>query len=75
MHAHESTLNRGNENSSGPGGGEVRTGTQRPAGRPGPLRHGFQSYWSRRITDEHRLVHKLVEEEIRIATCRHRYGK
>ncbi|MHB1009622.1 MAG: type II toxin-antitoxin system YoeB family toxin [Propionibacteriaceae bacterium] len=30
-------------------------------------------YWSRRITDEHRLVYKLVDDEIRIAACRYHY--
>ena len=25
-------------------------------GRPEPLKHGFQGYWSRRINDEHRLI-------------------
>ncbi|MEU3020589.1 Txe/YoeB family addiction module toxin [Nocardiopsis sp. NPDC007018] len=44
-------------------------------GKPEPLRHGFQSYWSRRITDEHRLVYKLVEDETLIAACRYHYGK
>ncbi|MDA8369679.1 MAG: Txe/YoeB family addiction module toxin [Nocardiopsaceae bacterium] len=44
-------------------------------GKPEPLRHGFQGYWSRRITDEHRLVCKLAENEILIATCRYHYGK
>ncbi|GAA1643261.1 hypothetical protein GCM10009790_25890 [Georgenia ruanii] len=29
-------------------------------GTPEPLKHGFQGYWSRRITDEHRLVYKVV---------------
>jgi toxin YoeB len=43
-------------------------------GKPEPLKHGFSSYWSRRITDEHRLVYKIVDEEIRIATCRYHYG-
>jgi toxin YoeB len=28
-------------------------------GKPEPLKHGFQGYWSRRITDEHRLVYKI----------------
>lgn len=44
-------------------------------GKPEPLRHGFQGYWSRRITDEHRLVYKLAEDEILIAACRYHYGK
>jgi toxin YoeB len=25
-------------------------------GKPEPLKHGFQGYWSRRINDEHRLI-------------------
>jgi toxin YoeB len=32
-------------------------------GKPEPLKHGFQGYWSRRITDEHRLVYKLQDDE------------
>ena len=42
-------------------------------GKPEPLKHGFQGYWSRRINDEHRLVCKLVEDEVRIAACRYHY--
>ena len=42
-------------------------------GKPEPLKHGFHGYWSRRITDEHRLVYKIVEDEIRIAACRYHY--
>jgi len=44
-------------------------------GKPEPLKHGFQGYWSRRITVEHRLVHKVVDEEVRIAACRYHYGR
>ncbi|MEO7124878.1 MAG: Txe/YoeB family addiction module toxin [Nakamurella sp.] len=42
-------------------------------GKPEPLRHGFQCYWSRRITDEHRLVYKIADDEVRIAACRYHY--
>jgi len=42
-------------------------------GKPEPLKHGFQGYWSRRITDEHRLVYKVVDAEVRIAACRYHY--
>lgn len=42
-------------------------------GKREPLRHGFQGYWSRRITDEHRLVYKIAVDEIRIASCRYHY--
>ncbi len=41
--------------------------------RPEPLKHGFQGYGSRRITDEHRLVYKIAPDEIRIAACRYHY--
>lgn len=43
-------------------------------GKPEPLKHGFQGYWSRRINDEHRLVYKMVNDEIRIAACRYHYS-
>lgn len=43
-------------------------------GKPEPLKHGFHGYWSRRITDEHRLIYKVVDQEIRIAACRYHYG-
>jgi len=44
-------------------------------GKPEPLKHDFQGYWSRRIDDEHRLVYKIVGDEIRIAQCRYHYGR
>lgn len=44
-------------------------------GKPEPLRHGFQGYWSRRITDEHRLVYKIADREVRIAACRYHYER
>jgi toxin YoeB len=43
-------------------------------GKPEPLEHGFQGYWSRRVTDEHRLVCKIGDDELRIAACRYHYG-
>ena len=42
-------------------------------GKPEPLKHGFQGYWSRRISDEHRLVYKVLDDEVRIAACRYHY--
>ncbi|MFH8882404.1 type II toxin-antitoxin system YoeB family toxin [Streptomyces californicus] len=29
----------------------------------------------RRITDEHRLIHKVVDDEVRVAACRYHYGR
>jgi Txe/YoeB family toxin of toxin-antitoxin system len=36
-------------------------------------RPGFQGYWSRRITDEHRLVYRTTDDQVRIAACRYHY--
>jgi toxin YoeB len=44
-------------------------------GKPEPLRHDFSGYWSRRITDEHRLVYALADDQVRIAGCRYHYGR
>jgi toxin YoeB len=42
-------------------------------GKPEPLKHKLKGLWSRRITDEHRLVYKVTEEEIVIYSCRFHY--
>ncbi len=42
-------------------------------GKPEAFKHGLHGYWSRRITDEHRLVYKIVDDQIRIAGCRYHY--
>jgi toxin YoeB len=39
-------------------------------GKPEPLKHELSGYWSRRITDVHRLIYSLDEENISIASCR-----
>lgn len=42
-------------------------------GKPEPLKHTLKGYWSRRITDEHRLVYKVTDSEIIIASCKFHY--
>ncbi len=44
-------------------------------GKPELLRHDLKGFWSRRITDEHRLVYKITDEEIIIYSCKFHYGK
>ncbi|WP_454294770.1 Txe/YoeB family addiction module toxin [Salana multivorans] len=44
-------------------------------GKPEPLKHGFQGYWSRRINAEHRLIYKINDDEVRIAACRYHYER
>ena len=47
----------------------------RGIGKPEPLRHEFAGYWSRRITEEHRLVYKATGGRIHIVSCRYHYRK
>jgi toxin YoeB len=42
-------------------------------GKPEPLKYKYRGFWSRRITDEHRLIYKYQEGEILIAKCRFHY--
>ena len=42
-------------------------------GKPEPLRHAFQGYWSRRIDSEHRLVYKVVGDQLWVAQVRFYY--
>jgi toxin YoeB len=42
-------------------------------GRPEPLRGNLKGYWSRRITDEHRLVYKATDDQLLIAACKYHY--
>ena len=42
-------------------------------GKPEPLRHALSGYWSRRITDEHRLVYRVEDQTILIAQARFHY--
>ncbi|MBA3692372.1 MAG: Txe/YoeB family addiction module toxin [Acidobacteria bacterium] len=44
-------------------------------GKPEPLKYKLKGLWSRRITDEHRLVYKVSDEEILIYSCRFHYEK
>lgn len=42
-------------------------------GKPEPLKHGLSGYWSRRITDEHRMVYKVEDDSVLIAQLRYHY--
>ncbi len=42
-------------------------------GKPEPLRHELEGFWSRRITLEHRLIYQVVGENINIVQCRGHY--
>ena len=42
-------------------------------GKPEPLRGELSGYWSRRIDDQHRLVYRANDEEIKILKARYHY--
>lgn len=42
-------------------------------GKPEALKHDLSGLWSRRITQEHRLVYRVSDEEIVIVSCRFHY--
>ena len=42
-------------------------------GKPEPLRHALSGHWSRRITDEHRIVYKVQGEALLIVQLRYHY--
>jgi toxin YoeB len=42
-------------------------------GKPEPLRYFGSDVWSRRITQEHRLVYLVKEEKIEFLQARHHY--
>lgn len=44
-------------------------------GKPEPLRHELAGCWSRRIDAEHRLVYRVVGDEVLILACRFHYGR
>ena len=42
-------------------------------GKPEPLKHALAGSWSRRITDEHRMVYKPERDALLIAQLRYHY--
>lgn len=42
-------------------------------GKPEPLKHALQGYWSRRITSEDRIVYRVTDAGILIAQLRYHY--
>jgi len=44
-------------------------------GKPEPLKADLAKYWSRRITDEHRLIYSVTPTEVTIIACRYHYAR
>jgi toxin YoeB len=42
-------------------------------GRPEPLKHLGPNFWSRRLTDEHRLVYRVLDDRVDFLQARYHY--
>ena len=52
---------------------EIRREPSGGIGKPEPLKHVFQGWWSRRIDAEHRIIYKMSGEDLWIAQLRYHY--
>jgi len=50
-----------------------RDGYSSGIGKPEALKHNLSGYWSRRINDEHRIIYKILEHNVYIASCKDHY--
>lgn len=44
-------------------------------GKPEPLKYGIAGAWSRRVTDEHRLVYRVEVDHLMLLQARYHYSK
>jgi toxin YoeB len=42
-------------------------------GKPEPLKHNLSGFWSRRISEEHRLVYAVDGDALLVVQCRYHY--
>jgi toxin YoeB len=42
-------------------------------GKSEPLKFNYAGFWSRRIDEEHRLIYRVIDDEIQIVKCRFHY--
>ena len=52
---------------------ETRNEPSKGIGKPEPLKHQFKGCWSRRITNEHRLVYQVTQDSIIVISCKYHY--
>ena len=53
--------------------GEIQRDPFTGIGKPEPLKGELSGYWSRRIDDEHRLVYRADDNEVKILKARYHY--
>jgi toxin YoeB len=54
--------------------GEIQRNPFTGTGKPEPLKGDLSGYWSRRIDDEHRLIYRANEKEVKILKARYHYN-
>lgn len=54
---------------------EIKRSPFEGVGKPEPLKYDLSGKWSRRITDEHRLVYQVEGENLIVFTCRYHYSR
>jgi toxin YoeB len=42
-------------------------------GKPEPLKYKYQGFWSRRITQEHRIIYRMVNDNIIVISLKGHY--
>jgi toxin YoeB len=52
---------------------EIRRDPSAGIGKPEPLKGDLSGYWSRRIDDEHRLVYRADDKEVKILKASYHY--
>ncbi len=52
---------------------DVRRSPYEGIGKPEQLKYGLSGAWSRRITDEHRLVYRITDGNVEILQARYHY--
>jgi toxin YoeB len=53
---------------------EIKRDPFHGTGKPEPLKGNLSGHWSRRITDEHRLVYKVFPDQLVIVSCKYHYN-
>ena len=52
---------------------DIQNNKYQGIGKPEPLKHSLSGYWSRRITNEHRIVYKIDNNKVLILQLRYLY--
>ena len=52
---------------------DIRRNPFEGLGKPEPLKYDLAGQWSRRITEEHRLVYQIEDDHLIVYTCRYHY--